>query len=136
MSSRRILGAAAPPLHVFVRRQQVLRMFRALMRGAADLSDKSLTSHVREQIRFEFRNNSKITDNVALRNLIQDGQRQLTKLQSMGTKAAHQLAHASPLPVSNSGSGSGSGSGSSWLNEQDREDQRGRMGAKWPWEKN
>ena len=104
-------------------------MFRALMRGAADLNDKSLTSHVREQIRFEFRNNSKITDNVALRNLIQDGQRQLTKLQSMGTKAAHQLAHASPLPVSSSGSGS------SWLNEQDGEDQRGRMGAKWPWEK-
>jgi len=117
------------PLHMFVRRQQVLRMFRALLRGASDLEDRSLVGPVHEQIRFEFKNNAKITDNVALRNLIQDGQRQLSKLQSMGTKALKQRQ---------AGSGEDAPSGpdrGSWLNDgaADAEDIRGRVGTKWPW---
>lgn len=124
--SKKLAGPALP-LHAFVRRQQVLRMFRALLRGAADLDDSSLVGHVREQIRFEFRNNAKIGDNVALRNLIQDGQRQLAKLQSMGTKARGSSSTGSqqPLPVA----------GSTWLSQRDTDDERGRIGKNWPWQK-
>lgn len=119
------------PLHAFVRRQQVLRMFRALLRGASDLEDRSLVGPVHDQIRFEFKNNAKITDNVALRNLIQDGQRQLSKLQSMGTKALKQRQAGS----GEEGLHAPSGHAGSWLNDgaADAEDIRGRVGTKWPW---
>lgn len=117
--------ANSPPLHLFVRRQQVLRLYRALQRGTNDLEDATLVASLREQIRFEFKNNSKITDNVALRTLIQDGQRQLTKLQSMSKKVASA--------TNNSSFGVKPKASDSWIDQQDADDVRGRVGTNWPW---
>jgi len=129
---RKVLGAALP-LQAFVRRQQVLRLFRALQRGAKDLEDQSLAMHVREQIRFEFRNNSNLKDNVTLRNLIKDGQRQLTKLLSMGKKAAISSTSSSSSLQQDGWLGSG-GDGSGVVGGQDEGDKRGRVGTGWPWQ--
>ena len=125
---RKVLGTALP-LQAFVRRQQVLRLFRALQRGAKDLEVQSLAVHVREQIRFEFRNNGSLKDSVTLRNLIKDGQRQLAKLLSMGKKAAVSSSSSSLHQDGWLGSG-GDGSAGESLDE----DKRGRVGKGWPWQ--
>ena len=112
------------PIHVFVRRQQVLDMYRKMHRGAGQLVDKELGRDIRAQIRHEFKHNATLTDNMALRNLMQDAQRNLIKLQAMtlGSTASSQTKSV----------------GSTWLhgreaNGDDSDDERGRVGKGWPW---
>lgn len=104
------------PLHVFVRRQQVLELYRKMQKGAQKLEDKVLGTEIRTQIRHEFKHNASLTDNMALRNLMQDAQRNLVKLQSMGQHSSRRKDDASWL----------------YADESDG-DERGRLGKGWPW---
>lgn len=117
LSSKRRIVRDNVPLHVFVRRQQVLELYRKMQKGAQSLEDKALGTDIRSQIRHEFKHNASLTDNMALRNLMQDAQRNLVKLQSMSQHSSRR------------------NDGTSWLNahEGDADDERGRLGKGWPW---
>lgn len=104
------------PLHVFVRRQQVLDLYRKMHKVAQRLDDKALGVDIRAQIRLEFRHNAQLKDNMALRNLLQDAQRNLAKLQSM---------EGGQLP-------NHKGTWQSYDGEEDG-DKRGRVGQGFPW---
>jgi Complex 1 protein (LYR family) len=114
------------PLQVFIRRQQSLSLYRSFIRHGRRLKDVDLRADIIKQIHTEFSQNRTITDLAAIRSLIQEGNRTLEQLKAM----------ASDRPVGKSDCDSSVGikpSGSSWLDTDDPDDQRGRVGTGWPW---
>lgn len=101
------------PLHVFVKRQQVVKLYRRLLKAALKLHQDSLQADVTRQIKLEFRKNKDLSDKVAIRNAIQSGHRQLKQVEDM-------------IGVSTR-------SADSWLSSSDQVDVRGRVGDGWPW---
>lgn len=99
------------PLHVFIRKRQVLDLYRKSLRAAK----RANPSHVREvllsEVKREYRNGASINDAMTIKTLIVQGKRNLDTLQGMSAEAPAD----------------------SWLSTQDEEDVRGRVGTKWPW---
>jgi len=108
------------PLGVFIKRQQVLRLFRAMQKAARDVADKNLSVDLRVQIREEFKKSKQVKDPMATKSLIQEANRHLTKLKSM----------------SSSGLSSDKLALNSWAqSSSDPEDEKGRVGTEFPWER-
>lgn len=72
MSKRNFLKDTLP-LHLFVKRQQVLRLFRKLLKSANKINEENLKIDVKNEIKNEFRKHKNILDNVAIRNSLQFG---------------------------------------------------------------
>ncbi len=126
------------PLQVFIRRAQVTSVYRQLLRAARHCKDPELRLDITQQIRVEFQRNKDIEDNTLIRTCIQDATKSLKKVQDLvGTYSTLPSAKsiqqgnnsvASKRTVKNEASGS-------WLEVQDEEDKRGRVGEGWPWDK-
>ncbi|KAJ1432281.1 hypothetical protein B484DRAFT_31933 [Ochromonadaceae sp. CCMP2298] len=106
------------PLHVFVHRQQVLRLYRKLLRTARHVEDKGLQKDIRDEIKLEFGKNKDLLDKSSVRTAVQEATRSLTRLEDMTG-----VTPATPA----------SKKGGSWLDTQDSDDVRGRVGTGWPW---
>lgn len=120
----------ALPLHIFVRQQQVIRMYREFLKCAKYLPDQALSNDVRKQVKSEFRRNSKINDNLAIRTLVQEANRNLAQLRSMvPIDLISKLSPPSKKEVTRTTSQK------SWIEDSKEGDQRGRLGTGWPWEK-
>lgn len=111
MSRLKHLGVL--PLHVFVKRQQVVKLYRKLLKAALKLHQDCLHADVTRQIKLEFRKNKDLSDKAAIRNAIQSGHRQLKQVEDMIGVSAK--------------------SADSWLSSSDQVDVRGRVGDGWPW---
>jgi len=72
------------PLHVFVRRQQVLKMYRDFRRAVRGVADDHLRDSIKGQVLHEFRSNRDLTDTVAIKTLLNEAKRNLEKLRAMG----------------------------------------------------
>lgn len=113
MSSSRLKNVL--PLQHFIRKAQVLKLYRELLRDTKALKDHSLKTSVREQVIFEFRNSMHVSNPSTIKALLAEGQRSLAKIKSMSDK----------IDVADR-----------WTEESDHEDdKRGRTGNGWPWEK-
>lgn len=66
----------------------------------------------------DFRRHSYETDPVTIKMSVREGERRLAQVQSL---VGHTTAHQNDED--------------SWLNTNDPEDPRGRVGVEWPWEK-
>jgi hypothetical protein len=106
------------PLGIFIRRQQVVKLYRQLLKSAGKLTNRTLAVEIKRQIVNDFARNKHITDSLAIRTLVQEGTRNAKQLQDMD--------------ITNSGSKSGA---DSWMNSSDEGDERGRVGTGWPWSK-
>jgi hypothetical protein len=105
------------PLQVFIRRAQVLRLYRNMLRlTRPEGEQKEQRQQLREHVRDRFRTYQHVQDHKLIATLIADGQRQMEQLKAIVDTAA-----------------SGSG-GDSWINTKDEKDPRGRVGEGWPWE--
>jgi hypothetical protein len=116
------------PLQVFIRRQQVLGLFREFNRAVRLIPDDSLRIDLKRQILSDFKQNMNMNENSIVRVLIQEAQRHLVMLQSMGSGSS-KLKSKQPL------NNNDNIDSNSWLGMDDPEDPRGRVGVKWPWNK-
>lgn len=106
------------PLQAFIRRAQVLRLYRNMLRiTKPEGEQKEQKQQLREHIRDRFRTYQGVQDSKLVATLIADGQRQMEQLKAIVGNAS-----------------GGSGSGDSWINTKDEKDPRGRVGQGWPWE--
>ena len=72
------------PLHVFVRRQQVLKMYKDFRRALRGVADDHLRISIKGQVMHEFRSNQGLKDTVAIKTLLNEAKRNLEKLRAMG----------------------------------------------------
>lgn len=103
------------PLHVFIRRQQTLKLFRQLLKACRKVEPESLKRDISKEITSEFKKHKFIVDTLALRSLVQTAQSSLVKLEDM--------CNIKSTPYKDN----------SWLNTSDETDQKGRVGKGWPW---
>lgn len=72
------------PLHVFVRKQQVLQLYKEFRRTVRQVEDRDLRLSIKSQVLYEFRTNMDLTDSVAIKTLMTEARRNLEKLRAMG----------------------------------------------------
>ena len=103
----------ALPLHLFVRRQQVLRLYRSMRRAAGNVVNVDIRLDLQTQIKQEFTKNAVVRDNMAARALIQEANRSLKMLKAMGERPNHNNERGSQ--------------------HYDDIADNGELGAGWPW---
>ncbi|XP_058129609.1 LYR motif-containing protein 2 [Anopheles ziemanni] len=73
---------AALSLKQFMLRQEVLKLYRTIFRTIRQVPDESSRHELREWARSDFRNNMNQTDELAIKMLLQHGNRNLKQLQT------------------------------------------------------
>ena len=104
-----------PSYKEFVHRFTVLSLYRGFMKCIRDSMPHN-KEDLRDQVRKEFQMNKSDTDPFSIKQNIADGQRRFEELQEF-TGQSNKY------------------SGDSWINIQDPDDPRGRVGTGWPWAK-
>ena len=115
--SRRVKDAMS--FRFFVRRQQVLQLYRTFLRASRRVADPELKKELSAQIKHEFRNNVGITDASVVKSLIVEATRNLERLQAMAMKTDSDVMvqHQNNSVTT------------------DEDDERGRVGKGWPWQR-
>ncbi|NXJ06113.1 LYRM2 protein, partial [Odontophorus gujanensis] len=75
------LPPAALTLRQFLRRQQVLQLYRRILRAIRDVPSEADRRHLQEWAREEFQRNKDATEEDAIRMMITQGHMQLRELQ-------------------------------------------------------
>ncbi|XP_015714399.1 LYR motif-containing protein 2 [Coturnix japonica] len=75
------LPPSALTLRQFLRRQQVLQLYRRILRALRDVPAEADRRHLQQWAREEFRRNKDATEEDAIRMMITQGQMQLRELQ-------------------------------------------------------
>lgn len=115
----RSIGSALS-LKEFMHRQRVLRNYRAMLKAAARIEDKSIRNEIKSRIIAEHRANASIKVPETIKFLMKESRFQLETLQHMTTQRSIGESEKS------------------WLdsrNNADDNDIRGRVGQEWPWER-
>jgi hypothetical protein len=113
-------GEEVPSYKEFVHRFTVLSLYRnylkTIQKFLSPHNQQQQQQELKEQVQREFRAHKdiEINDSFNLQRALADGQRRFRELQEL--------------------TGSGSPDADSWLNTQDVEDPRGRVGEGWPWD--
>ena len=81
------------------------------------IDDVTLRQELKKQILFDFKQHKDTKDNLLIRTLIQEGNRNLKQLQSLSSK------------------NQANNDNESWLSQKDPDDERGRVGKGWPFSK-
>lgn len=92
-------------------------LYRQFMKGAIKIPEEELKRDTIAQIRVEFQRNIHITDKATVAALFADAKRRLEMLKSISSPSHASSEH------------------STWLSTDDDEDQRGRVGTDWPWQR-
>ena len=116
-------------LKYFVHRASVLNQYRAMLRLARAFAkvDPEAAKSTVEAIQREYRVETDLSTASAM---LSNGERQMQALAELVRNAEGRAADPADPAVPADG---GAASPSSWLATQDSEDQRGRVGASWPW---
>jgi hypothetical protein len=124
------LPGAIPSLPEFLHKQTVLRQYRHFLRAVGLVNDPIQRQHVLQDIQMRFHRDSMETDPLSIQMAVQEGQRTLAQF--------HSMVGYSPPPSSATILNGRKQQGEvedSWLNIQDVEDPRGRVGKDWPWQR-
>jgi hypothetical protein len=88
-----------------------------MLKAAAKVPDIDVRKNLKEEISLEFHTCKNLVDNNAIKTAIANGQRSLSRLDDLsGTKSVYSKRN-----------------GGSWIDTQDEDDVRGRVGTGWPW---
>ena len=113
-------SAEVPSLKEFVHRQTVIRQYRGFLRAVNCIRDPTFQSSSKKEVQTSFGRYKNETDALTIQMALREGERQLEQVRSMvGYVGADNAAKTD---------------GDSWLNINDDEDPRGRVGVVWPWE--
>ena len=113
-------SAEVPSLKEFVHRQTVIRQYRGFLRAVNCIPDPSFQTSSKKEVQTSFGRYKNETDALTIQMALREGERQLEQVRSMvGYVGADNAAKMD---------------GDSWLNIDDDEDPRGRVGVVWPWE--
>lgn len=115
-SKKQLEGKNVPSYREFVHRFTVLSMYRGYLR-AINKTMPHNRSDLHEQVRKEFRTHMADTDPFNIQRALAEGKRRFEELQQL------------------TGGDNNNNGGNSWMNIQDDEDPRGRVGHGWPWQK-
>jgi hypothetical protein len=121
----RLKDKAALPLRDFMRRFQVLSLYRNMNRAARQVADPNLRLSLCEEISVGFRQNQMMKDVVSVKSTMVEANRQLQQLRAMGASGTGSTAAAAKA---NAPPGS-------WLGDSTPDDERGRVGTDWPWQR-
>jgi hypothetical protein len=119
----RLKDKAALPLRDFMRRFQVLSLYRNMNRAARQVPDPNLRRSLCQEIRVGFKQNQTMKDVVSLKSTMVEATRQLQQLRSMSASGASTSTNSAPPPPG------------SWLGDSTPDDERGRVGTDWPWQR-
>lgn len=108
------LGADVLPLKVFIRKGQVVTVYRAMLRSIRYIDDNFVQVDLRRQVTTGFRSNMYLKDAGLIAQAIKEAHGHLKMLNDMGRRSS--LA------------------ADSWINQSTPDDERGRVGTGWPWE--
>lgn len=116
-------------LQYFIKRAQVLKAYRTLLRATKSTENEDLRLDVRSQITNEFRRNKTLLDPVAIKGSILEAQRSIEKVKEIcaAPKAAEPVSEEKSTRRNSKAS-------QSWISTDDQDDKRGRIGSGWPWE--
>ena len=110
-----------PSLKEFVHRQTVIRQYRGFLRAVNCIPDPTFQTSSKKEVQSSFERYKNETDALTIQMALREGERQLEQVRSMvGYVGADNAAKTD---------------GDSWLNIDDEEDPRGRVGVAWPWER-
>ena len=113
-SSSRLVNDDVPSYKEFVHRFSVLSLYRNCLKAVRAMPHNQ--GDLKLQVQREFRAHKSEIDPFNIQRALAEGQRQYRELQEL------------------TGQGNGPDA-DSWLNTQDPEDPRGRVGEGWPWAK-
>ena len=109
-----------PSLKEFVHRQTVIRQYRGFLRAVACIPDPTFQLSSKKEVQTSFGRYKSETDALTIQMSLKEGERQLEQVKSMvGYVGSDDVAKKDE---------------DSWLNTDDEEDPRGRVGVMWPWE--
>lgn len=97
----------------------MFNLFRSCLRACRNIDDTSLRQELKKQVLHDFKQHTDTKDNLLIRTLIQEGNRNLKQLQSLGSRNNTKVINDDE----------------SWLSQKDPEDERGRVGKGWPFSK-
>lgn len=112
------VNGSIPSLGEFMHQQKVRHLYRSFMRCLHAMDDDSARADARSEIVQQFRQHQH--DPLRVQMAVREGERRLAQLQAM-------VGYASPTATGDADD--------SWMNTQDPDDPRGRVGEEWPWER-
>ena len=107
---------ALPSLREFVHKQKVLHQYRHFLKAVNLIEDKQYKLEALQEVTTKFRRDSMETDSLSIQMAVKEGETRLVQVRSLvGYTESNEE--------------------DSWLNIQDTEDPRGRVGNQWPWQR-
>ena len=111
------LGETAVSLKEFMRRVQILNMYRGMNRAARKVQDPQLRQSLVAEVRAGFHANRSMTDPMSLKSTMIEGNRQLKQLIALGSEKMDIMDDPT-----------------SWINQPGEDGEvNGRVGTDWPW---
>jgi hypothetical protein len=101
------------PLKIFIRKAQVVDVYRALLRSTRHIDDSFVQVDLRKQIVSGFKDNKNLQGEANIAQAIREANGHLSMLKDMGKKRENAK--------------------DSWINNSVEDDERGRPGSGWPW---
>jgi hypothetical protein len=114
----RSLPGTVPSLKEFVHKTQVLKQYRSFLRAIRLMDNEEDRQDAYQEVKRAFKTHSVLQDTMGKQMAVTEGERQLQQVQSL-TGASVSVAHKKD----------------SWLDTHHEEDQRGRVGTDWPWQR-
>jgi hypothetical protein len=105
-----------PSMAEFVHKRTVLRQYRHFLKTVGKIPTVQDQVAAQEEIRLRFRQLQTETDTLTIQMALKEGERRLQQVSS--------LVGYAPAAADKD----------SWINTQDPEDPRGRVGTLWPWQ--
>lgn len=148
LRSSNTFGEPLPSLADFMHRAKVMKQYRKFVRlahyidgkdgsgsgsgGGSSVGYRAALDEVRLSYKMKM---TKQLDTISKTMALTEGER---KKKEISTMVGYNAVHRSDQQTNNNESAAESGSSfddDSWINIQDDEDKRGRMGVQWPWQK-
>mmetsp|Transcript_6549 Transcript_6549/g.9536 ORF Transcript_6549/g.9536 Transcript_6549/m.9536 type:complete len:182 (+) Transcript_6549:98-643(+) len=112
------LDKPVPSLKDFMHQKKVIGQYRDYLRAIAVIPDPLSREQALKEVRDSFRVHINESDPISINMAVKEGD---AKLKQFRTMVGYENATAADDPES-------------WLNIDDDDDQRGRVGSQWPWD--